>query len=467
MLLVKAAEKIIFDLIPSLGDDDRETVDLLSSNGRILAAPVIGSYDVPPWPNSAMDGYAVHYEDVEHCSPQHPVVLRVIEEIPAGKIPQRAIERGEAARIYTGAMLPEGANAIVIQETTKLEVRPDPAPDPYQETATPANLELDPELNPELNLETNPDQLLTSPPQPSTSTLQQGSGSTYIWVLEAPNSREFVRHRGAFYQAGAELLTPGIRIGAPEIAVLAAVQCTQIPVYRPLKVAILSTGDELVSPEQPLAPGQIVDSNQYALAALVKQAGAVPILMGIIPDQPELLREAIARAVFEADIVLSTGGVSVGDYDYVDGLLAELGAVIHVKSLGIKPGKPMTMATFAGEPKPVLYFGIPGNPVSALVTFWRFVEPVIKKMSGLTENWQPQWVKAHTRDPLKADGKRESYLWGRVQLQEGSYKFSLSSGSHSSGNLINLSQTNALAVVPVGKTAIPAGEAVRVLLIPQ
>lgn len=455
MLLVKAAEKIIFDLIPSLGDNDRETVDLLSSTGRILAAPVIGNYDIPPWTNSAMDGYAVHYEDVEHCSPQHPVVLRVIEEIPAGKIPQRAIERGEAARIYTGAMLPEGADAIVIQETTKLEVRPEPAPDPYQENATPANLE----LAPEINLETNPDQLLTSPPQPSIS--------TYIWVLEAPNSREFVRHRGSFYQAGADLLPSGIRIGAPEIAVLAAVQCTQIPVYRPLKVAILSTGDELVNPEQPLAPGQIVDSNQYALAALVKQAGAVPILMGIVPDQQDTLRDAIARAVFEADIVLSTGGVSVGDYDYVDRLLAELGAVIHVKSIGIKPGKPMTVATFAGEPKPVLYFGIPGNPVSALVTFWRFVEPVIKKMSGLTENWQPQWVTAHTRDHLKADGKRESYLWGRVQLQEGSYKFSLSGGSHSSANLINLSQTNALAVVPIGTTAIPAGGAVRVLLIPQ
>ncbi|NJL90134.1 MAG: molybdopterin molybdotransferase MoeA [Coleofasciculaceae cyanobacterium SM2_1_6] len=295
MLLVNAAEKIIFDLIPSLGDDDRETVDLLSSNGRILAAPVIGNYDIPPWTNSAMDGYAVHYEDVEHCSPQHPVVLRVIEEIPAGKIPQLAIERGEAARIYTGAMLPEGANAIVIQETTKLEVRPDPAPDPYQETSTPANLELDlefdPKINPEINLdinletnlETNPDQLLTAPPKPP--------ASSYIWVLEAPNSREFVRHRGAFYQAGSDLLTPGLRIGAPEIAVLAAVQCTQVSVYRPLKVAILSTGDELVTPEQPLAPGQIVDSNQYALAALVQQAGAVPILMGIVPDQPDLLRE--------------------------------------------------------------------------------------------------------------------------------------------------------------------------------
>ncbi len=459
MLLVNAAEKIIFDLIPALGNDDRETVDLLSSTGRILAAPVIGSYDIPPWSNSAMDGYAVHYEDVEHCSPQHPVVLRVIEEIPAGKIPQLAIERGEAARIYTGAMLPEGANAIVIQETTKLEIRPDPVPDPYLEITSDSNLAINPEIDPETNLALNPELQPNIPPIPSTS--------NYIWVLEAPNSREFVRHRGAFYQAGAELLTPGIRIGAPEIAVLAAVQCTQIPVYRPLKVAILSTGDELVSPEQPLAPGQIVDSNQYALAALVKQAGAVPILMGIVPDQPDLLRAAIASAVFEADIVLSTGGVSVGDYDYVDRLLAELGAVIHVKSIGIKPGKPMTVATFAGEPKPVLYFGIPGNPVSALVSFWRFVEPVIKKMSGLAENWQPQWVTAHTRDHLKADGKRESYLWGRVQLQEGSYKFSLSGGSHSSGNLINLSQTNALAIVPVGTTAIPAGEAVRVLLIPQ
>lgn len=455
MLPVTAAEKIIFDLIPALGNDDRETVDLLSSSGRILAAPVIGSYDVPSWPNSAMDGYAVHYEDVEHCSPQHPVVLRVIEEIPAGKIPQCAIERGEAARIYTGAMLPEGANAIVIQETTKLETRSNPTPDTYSETSSTSNLEIDPETNLAFNPELQPNSI----PIPSTS--------NYIWVLEAPNAREFVRHRGAFYQAGSDLLTPGIRIGAPEIAVLAAVQCTQIPVYRPLKVAILSTGDELVSPEQPLAPGQIVDSNQYALAALVKQAGAVPILMGIVPDQPDLLRDAIATAVFEADIVLSTGGVSVGDYDYVDRLLAELGAVIHVKSIGIKPGKPMTVATFAGEPKPVLYFGIPGNPVSALVSFWRFVEPVIKKMSGLAENWQPQWVTAHTRNHLKADGKRESYLWGRVQLQEGSYKFSLSGGSHSSGNLINLSQTNALAVVPVGTTAIPAGEAVRVLLIPQ
>ena len=421
MLPVTAAEAIIFDLVPVL---DRsipdpldlpgvEIVDLLASVGRILAAPVTGNLDFPHWDNSAMDGYAVHYADIEHCSPQQPVVLRIVEEIPAGKVPQVAVQRGEAAQIFTGSMMPEGADAIVMQETT-----------------------------------------------------QQGDNSLEpsIWVLEAPNSRDFVRHQGAFYQAGATLLEAGMKISAPEIAILAAVQCTQIPVYRPVRVAILSTGDELVIPEQTLQPGQIVDSNQYALAALVQQAGAIPIPMGIIADRRDLLREAIAQAVSEADIVLSTGGVSVGDYDYIDQLLTELGATIHVKSVAIKPGKPLTVATFAGEPKPVIYFGIPGNPVSALVSFWRFVQPVIKKMSGLAQGWQPQWVEAHTQQNLRSDGNRESYLWGRVHLYEGQYQFTPAGGSHSSGNLINLAQTNGLAVVAIGTTLIPAGASVRVLL---
>jgi len=415
MLPVTAAEKIIFDLIPALGNDDRETVDLLSSTGRILAAPVIGSYDVPSWPNSAMDGYAVHYEDVEHCSPQHPVVLRVIEEIPAGKVPQLAINRGETARIYTGAMVPEGADAIVIQETTQKDEEADP-------------------LEPR------------------------------IWVLEAPNCRDFIRQRGAFYQAGATLLETGIKIGAPEIAILAAVQCTQVPVYPQVKVAIFSTGDELVMPDQTLQPGQIVDSNQYALATLVQQAGAIPVRMGIIPDQPDLLKAAIAKAVLEADIVLSTGGVSVGDYDYIDQLLGELGATIHIQSVAIKPGKPLTVATFPGETKSVLYFGIPGNPSSALVSFWRFVHPAIKKMSGLAQGWQPHWVDAYTLDDLRADGNRESYLWGQVRIREGQYEFMSVGGSHSSGNLMNLSQTNALGMVAIDTTLIPAGGLVRVLL---
>ncbi len=424
MLPVTAAEAIIFDLVPTLDrsipdplDLPRvEIVDLLASAGRILAAPVTGNLDFPHWDNSAMDGYAVHYTDIEHCSPQQPVVLRIVEEIPAGKVPQVAVQRGEAARIFTGSMMPEGADAIVMQETTQ--------------------------------------------PQEGDNPLKPSS----IWVLEAPNSRDFVRRQGAFYQAGATLLEAGMKISAPEIAILAAVQCTQIPVYRPVRVAILSTGDELVIPEQTLQPGQIVDSNQYALAALVQQAGAIPIPMGIIPDRQDLLREAIVQAVSEADIVLSTGGVSVGDYDYIDQLLTELGATIHVKSIAIKPGKPLTVATFASESKPVLYFGIPGNPVSALVSFWRFVQPVIKKMSGLAQGWQPQWVEAHTQQNLRSDGNRESYLWGKVHLYEGQYQFTPAGGSHSSGNLINLAQTNGLAVVAIGTTLIPAGASVRVLL---
>jgi molybdopterin molybdotransferase len=426
MLPVAAAEAIIFDLVPacdrltddsnSLGENSPvEIVDLLASAGRILAAPVTGKLDFPHWDNSAMDGYAVHYADVEHCSPQQPVVLKIVEEIPAGKVPQVVVQRGEAARIFTGSMVPEGADAIVIQEATQQEEGDDP-------------------------------------------------NEPAIWVLEAPNARDFIRHQGAFYQAGTALLEAGIKISAPEVAILAAVQCTQIPVYRPVKVAILSTGDELVIPDQTLQPGQIVDSNQYALAALVQQAGAIPIRLGIIADRPDLLREAIAQAMSKADIVLSTGGVSVGDYDYIDQLLTELGATIHVNSIAIKPGKPLTVATFAGEPRPVIYFGIPGNPASALVSFWRFVQPVIKKMSGLADDWQPQWIEAHTQQNLRADGIRESYLWGKVHLYEGQYQFTPAGGSHSSGNLINLSQTNALAVVAIGTTLIPAGASVRVLL---
>jgi molybdopterin molybdotransferase len=239
-------------------------------------------------------------------------------------------------------------------------------------------------------------------------------------------------------------------------------------------VAILSTGNELVTPDQPLQPGQIVDSNQYALAAFVTLAGGVPVPLGIVRDEPEALKEAIRAAITSADIVLSTGGVSVGDYDYVDQILAELGAEIHIRAVAVKPGKPLTVATFplpsskggqGGANRPVLYFGLPGNPVSALVSCWRFVQPALSKLSGLPqEAWEPMFVKAIARHDLRSDGRRETYLWGQLRLDTtGTYEFHLAGGSHSSGNLINLAQTTGLAVVPVGQTLIPAGEPVQVL----
>ncbi|MEQ9001067.1 MAG: molybdopterin molybdotransferase MoeA [Coleofasciculus sp. B1-GNL1-01] len=418
MLPVNQAESIILDLVQPLDPElDSEIIDLSAATGRILASPVTSQLDFPHWDNSAMDGYAVRYADVQSASEQQPISLNIVEEIPAGYQPQKTIAPGQAARIFTGACMPQGADTVVMQEHTQRR-------------------------------------------------------DNQVLILQVPKPQGFVRHQASFYRAGDPLLESGIQLGAPEIAVLAAAQCTELTVYRRPKVAILSTGNELVTPYQPLQPGQIVDSNQYALAAWVTLCGGIPQVQGIVRDQPDALKQAIAQAILAADMVLSTGGVSVGEYDYVDEILAQLNAEIHIRSVAVKPGKPLTVAAFPppsqgnkkGSSHPVLYFGLPGNPVSALVSCWRFVQPVMKKLSGLpTQQWKPRFINAISRSELKSDGRRESYLWGQLQLVEGNYEFNLAGGSHSSGNLINLAQTTGLAVVPVGQTLISAGETVQVL----
>ncbi|WP_088242662.1 gephyrin-like molybdotransferase Glp [Calothrix rhizosoleniae] len=410
MLSVRDAETTIFNLTqPLQHPQDTEIVDLLSVN-RILATPITSQLDFPHWDNSAMDGYAVRYADVESANHEQPVILEIVEEIPAGYQPQSTIQSGQAARIFTGAVMPKGADTVVMQEETHRD-------------------------------------------------------HNHIQILSAPKNQEFVRHRGSYYQAGNQLLPAGIRLNAPEIAVLAAAQCVKISVYRKPKVAILSTGNELVRPNQSLQPGQIVDSNQYALAALVHQMGAEPLVIGIVPDDKQALQQAIADSITTADIVLSSGGVSVGEYDYVEQIITSLQGTIHIRAVAMKPGKPLTFATFDQDERNILYFGLPGNPVSALVTFWRFVQPAIAKFSGLVDAWQPQFINATTTQELRSAGKRETYVWGRLSLVDGVYQFQLAGGSHSSGNLINLAQTNALAVIPVGEKVITAGNAVKVLKI--
>ncbi|HHP7244714.1 MAG TPA: gephyrin-like molybdotransferase Glp [Elainellaceae cyanobacterium] len=429
MLPANEAEKIILDrVVPLSAHQDVETIGLSAAYGRVLAASVTSSLDFPHWDNSAMDGYAVRFADVTECSPEHPADLTIVEEIPAGYQPQQMIQPGQAARIMTGAVMPTGADTVVMQENTRRD-------------------------------------------------------KDRIMVFSAPDFQSFVRHQGSFYQAGHSLLPAGIRLLAPDIAVLAAAQCVNVPVFRRPRVAILSTGDELVTPDQLLRPGQIVDSNQIALAALVASIGAEPIDLGIIPDRPEALKEAIAYARSQADMILSSGGVSVGDYDYVDRILVELGGDIHVRSVAVKPGKPLTVATFgsqntelasqrqdtilngASSISSTLYFGLPGNPASALVSFWRFVQPALRKLSGMSDSWSPTIVKGRSRHDLKSGGQRETYLWGRVNSVKGAYEFQLPGGSHSSGNLINLAQTNALAIVPIGETTISAGQPVQIMLI--
>jgi molybdopterin molybdotransferase len=387
-----------------------EIVSLDMAFDRILAEPVISKLDFPHWDNSAMDGYAVSWSDFQATSANCSTILKVVEIIPAGVKPTRSIGRGEAARIFTGAMLPDGADTIVMQEHAVLD-------------------------------------------------------GDMVTIQIAPQSLgEFVRPKGDFATVGQMLLPAGTRLLPPAIAVLAAAQYATVQVYRKPRVAIFSTGDELVAPGQALRSGQIVDSNQYAVAAVVQQWGGEPICLGIVPDRPEALAATMQIAIEQADLVLSTGGVSVGDYDYVDRVLVELGGHVHITAVAVKPGKPLTVATFERAGRRVIYFGLPGNPVSALVSCWRFGHLSFQRLAGVPKP-QIVWQSAITTQELRSNGQRESYLWGQALLVAGRYQFTPVAGGHNSGNLINLALANGLALLPVGTQQILAGQEITVLLI--
>jgi molybdopterin molybdotransferase len=425
MIPVREAEAIILGCIqPFNVIGDTESIKLDRVSGRILSQPVASRLDFPHWDNSAMDGYAVRFADVAQACETEPIGLDVVGEVPAGFAPENMVHPGQAIRIFTGSMLPKGADTIVMQENTTRE----------------------------------------------DDTTREGDR---VIVNRAPREMgEFVRKKGEFYQSGDTLLPAGIALTAAEVAVLAAAQCTSVRVFRRPRVAILSTGRELVPPDQPLLPGQIVDSNQVAIASFLERHGAIVLPFGIITDDPRVTAAAIAQAIEEADMVISTGGVSVGDYDYVEDVLGHLGGDIRIRSVAVKPGKPLTVATFTRSgvgrdqsERLVTYFGLPGNPVSALVGCWRFVRPALLKLSGLTRGWEPLFVQATLREELRAGGGRETYIWGSLYYGQKGFEFDRTQGSSSSGNAIGLALSNGLAVAPVGTTAIAAGESVQVLQI--
>jgi molybdopterin molybdotransferase len=408
MLTADQATQIILALSKPLRTI--ETVSLSQAFDRILAEPIVSKLDFPHWDNSAMDGYAVRWSDFQAHTAQQPMSLKIVETIPAGVPPTKTVGPGEAARIFTGSMLPEGADTIVMQEQTIL-------------------------------------------------------AGEMVTIQQAPQTLgEFVRKQGDYAHRGDLLLPTGTRLLPPAIAVLAAAQYAAVQVYQRPKVVIISTGDELVAPEQLLQPGQIVNSNQYALAALVQQWGGEAICLDIVPDQPAALAATMQQAIGQADIVLSTGGVSVGDFDYVDRVLVELGGQIHVTSVAVKPGKPLTVATFERGDRSIIYFGLPGNPVSALVSCWRFVYLSFQCLAGIPAP-QLVWQNALTTQILRSNGQRENYLWGQVSCVQGCYQFTPVAGGHNSGNLINLALANGLALLPMGVQQVLAGHEVVVLII--
>jgi molybdopterin molybdotransferase len=397
MIPIEEAQALVLGSIKPLGI---ERVDLFSALNRVLAEPVLSPLDFPRWHSSVMDGYAVRSEDLSVT----PVTLPIVEEIAAGTIPRQPLEPGEASRIFTGAMMPAGADAVVIQENTT----------PHAD----------------------------------------GTVSMLKSVRPGANMVE----QAAYLRAGDLLMSAGTVLHAPEIGILSSVGRSFVSVYRRPVVAILSTGNELVPLGNELKPGQIIDSNQYALAAQVIEAGAIPRLLGVVKDDIPSLTRAITEAL-EADFILSSGGVSVGDYDHVKTVLQDLGAQILFEKVRVKPGKPLTFALL----NQVAYWGLPGNPVSCLVGFWLTVYPAIRKSMGYPASLQKLPVlTAQLTAPAEGTGERETYARGVLYQQEKRLYFTPRS-SHASGNLVNLQGLNGFAIVPVGTEQVNSNQEIQVL----
>jgi molybdopterin molybdotransferase len=397
MIPIEEAQALVLGSIKPLGI---ERVDLFSALNRVLAEPVFSSLDFPRWNSSVMDGYAVRSKDLGVT----PAILPVVEEIAAGTIPQYSLGQGEASRIFTGAMMPEGADAVVIQE----------------------------------NATTNADGTVN--------------------MLKPVNSGANMVKQGAHLRAGDLLMPVGTVLHAPEVGILSSVSRSFVSVYRRPVVAILSTGNELVPLGNELKPGQIIDSNQYALAAQVIEAGAVPRLLGVVKDDIPSLTRAITQTL-DADFILSSGGVSVGDYDHVKTVLRDLGAQILFEKVRVKPGKPLTFALL----NQVAYWGLPGNPVSCMVGFWLTVYPAIRKSMGYPESLQNLPIlTARLTAPAEGTGERETYVRGVLYQQEKQFYFTPRS-SHASGNLVNLQGLNGFGIVPVSTEKVEQNMEIRVL----
>jgi molybdopterin molybdotransferase len=394
MISVEEAQELILNTVQVAPP---ERLDLLSARGKVLAETVLARQDFPPYDNSAMDGYAVRAGDGTQ--------LHVIGTVAAGQVPDFTVGSGQAVRIMTGAMVPAGADTVVMQENVQVE-------------------------------------------------------GTQISLEQTPQLGSNIRRQGEFHRSGAPLLKPGAVIGAGEIAILAAAQRSFVMVHRAPTVAILSTGNELVGIDGTLSTGQIVDSNQYGIAAQIAEAGGVPRLLGIAPDDPEQIRASL-EAALSADFVLTSGGASVGQFDYLPKVLADLGAEVVLYKINMKPGKPLMFAKLGDRQ----IWGLPGNPVSSLFCFWQFVHPAIRKRLGYPESaWRLPVVSATITQDLRSKGDRRAYLRGRIKLTTNGWQFA-PYRTDNSGDLVSLAGINGFAWLEAGTTSAATGSHVPVVIV--
>ena len=398
MLSVDEARQRMLNTIPVLPTEKR---GILNCAGHVLAEAVSAPENIPPFDNSAMDGFAVRAVDVKTATEENPTVLSVVETIAAGHAPTKQVLQGQTARIMTGAMMPEGADAVVMQEVTELFSR---------ETR-----------------ETHP-------------TVHDS-----VKIFETVSENRNVRFAGESVKQGEQVITPGKLLRAPEISMLASLNCAEVAVHRKPTVAIVSTGDELTPLGEPLAPGKIRDSNRYGLYIQVQEAGGIPVDMGIAKDDPEETERIFRMALSAADALITSGGVSVGEHDVVKTVLAKLGE-INFWRVAMKPGKPQAYGIADGKP----IFGLPGNPVSSLVVFELFVRPALLKMAGHTNLLRPTFKAVLAESVTNRDG-RVNYMRAILTEQDGHYT-AKTTGPQGSGILHSLVLANGLITIPAGVT---------------
>jgi len=386
-------------------------IPLQESAGRVLSQPVVADIDLPSFDNSSVDGFAVHSSDVIKGSTENPISLVVIGDIPAGRITSVETGQGECMRIMTGAPIPSGTDAVVMVEDTDFNNRDAGVPAPKRLT-----------------------------------------------VMKSVKPGENIRRQGADVRAGQSILAQPHRLRAQDIGLLAMLGLSEIHVHRKPRISIFSTGDELSSLGGPLMPGKIRDANSHSLSTLAMEGGAEVVHHGIAEDDPASIKKMLDEAYAEkVDLIISSAGVSVGAFDYVKSVVESKGALDFWK-VNMRPGKPFAFGNYCGIP----FFGLPGNPVSAFISFLVFISPAIEKLAG-QEPCQRPVSRVHLGEGIETDG-RESYLRA-VVTKEGIHQVARLTGHQVSSNLLSLVQANALLIIPSGVKSVPLGEEVDAWLL--
>ena len=380
-----------------------EACPLEGALGRALGEEIIAPHNVPPFDNSAMDGYAVRAVDTVDARPDKPVRLVISQTIPAGTVETRRIVEDQAAKIMTGASIPEGADSVIQQEVT-----------------------------------------------------EEKDG--FVLVFEPAKRGKNIRKAGEDVMGGERVLKAGTVLRPPEIGLMASFGIPELKVHRLPRVAILSTGSELVEVGKPLLPGQIHNSNSYSLRALCQQIGIEPTVLGIVIDDYEETKRLMLQGL-EYDVLVTSGGVSVGEFDFIKDVQDELGVERRLWGVAMKPGKPLAF----GVRGQTLVFGLPGNPVSSMVSFELFVRPAILRLMGYRQTTRPSYSAIISEDVSNPDGR--VYVIRVRAWREGSMWHVSSTGAQGSGMLKSMVGANGLALVPGGPRGTRAGEEVEFLLL--